>query len=156
MTKSEIKYILGFPTAVHFDDGVPITLQDGSVVSDSLRVISIEDLYKSKKTIEDYFYWFYPSNDSNVNQEITIRFDENSSKVNSIQCYVADGKFTPIDACAVNGVKALDSEEEVIGHLGKPSSSKISGVTKEISYKNLNMKIFLVKKRVYMIQVAYS
>jgi hypothetical protein len=46
-----------------------------------------------------------------------------------------------------------DSEQDVLRKLGTPTSSKIEGSTKEMTYRDLNVRVRLTKERVYMLAV---
>jgi hypothetical protein len=68
--------------------------------------------------------------------------------------YVSLKDWADLEACKVNGIRALDSEDKVTAIIGKPYSSSISGLTKELLYPNLNMRIVFEQRSAYYIIVT--
>ena len=147
MDMSEVKYILGYP------DSVLYPLEDvnkgkGKKMLAQL-LASKEDIERSPNGAIDFYDWQY---DKGV-KRIDIGFDNSTSKVTSIGCYVDEREFVDAGTCAINGIQALDNEEDIFRKLGTPSSSVIDNTTKTVVYSKYNMKINLVKKTAYYIIV---
>ena len=53
---------------------------------------------------------------------------------------------------AVAGLDFGDSEEEVL-RLGKPTGQFLSGVTKNIEYRDIGIEVTLTKGRAYMVRI---
>ncbi len=153
-SKDEVMYSLGVPNEVLF----PLEeLKNARNLSSMNEVGGFWQRFATKQDIEKtpdgkkgFNSWQYEKK----GYRIDIDFDPLTGKVNQIGCYVSLGEWTDIRACRVNGIGALDSEDRVIDILGKPSSSSISGLTKELLYPNLNMKIILQQKSVYYIKIS--
>jgi hypothetical protein len=152
MKMNEVMYVLGYPPVVLFDDDKEVKLANGEVMKGNwLLHATKKDIESSKNGVKDYLYWHYPVSSSS--KRIDVEFDKATKEVKSIGCYVDNKAWVPLDACAINGIKAMDSEEVVTDRLGKPTFERIDGVTKNIKYSNLNMSIYLEQKNAYYIKV---
>jgi hypothetical protein len=146
-SKDEVWYSLGVPYEVLFP------LEEMKEIKGFWqRFATKEEIKKAPNGEKGFNTWQYEKK----GYRIDINFDPLTGKVNQIGCYVSHGEWTDVTACRVNGIGALDSEDRVIDILGKPSSSSISGLTKELLYPNLNMKIILKQKSVYYIIVSQN
>ena len=56
--------------------------------------------------------------------------------------------------CALNKIRASDSEEKVIRSLGNPSSIENMGTTKVLNYSNLKMKVSIGDEGTFNIRVV--
>jgi hypothetical protein len=144
----EVKYALGIPSAVLFEDKMPFKLNDGSTVEWSLVQATKEDISK-KKGVDNFFYWHFNFPDYRVD----INFDPALKRVTSIGCYVSDSSSTIPKECSVLNFNVKDEEATIKAKLGNPSKEEISGVTKTLFYNDLNLKLLFVKKRLYYIIV---
>jgi len=144
-SKDEVWYSLGVPNNVLFPPEY-----EKQIKGFFQRHATKEEIKKAPDGEKGFNTWQYEKKGTRVD----INFDPSTGKVNEIGCYVSLGEWTDVRACRVNGIGALDSEDRVIDVLGKPFSSSISGLTKELLYPNLNMKIILEKKYVYYIIVS--
>lgn len=144
-SKDEVWYALGVPDEVLFP---PEKSTEFKGIWQ--KFATKEDIKKAPDGEKGFNSWQYKKKGYRVD----IHFDSLTGKVKAIGCYVSPNDWTDITACKVNGIGALDSEDRVIDVLGKPFSSSISGLTKELLYPNLNMKIILKQKSVYYIIVS--
>lgn len=145
-SKDEVYYALGVPDEVLFPP------EWDSKLNGSWQKFATKDEIKRKPSQEKGFdSWQY----NKKGYRVDIHFDSLTGKVKAIGCYVSPNNWTDIRACKVNGIGALDSEDRVIDILGKPYSSSIAGLTKELLYPNLNMKINFEQKSVYYIIVTH-
>jgi hypothetical protein len=147
MGMAEVKYILGYPDSVLHPKK---RVGTGKSEWQAFQIhASKEDVERSPNGVNDFYDWQYEK----IYKRLDIGFGEGTSKVRSIGCYVDLQNAASVGVCAINGIKTNDLEEVVYDKFGEPSSSDITGVTKTIEYKNLNMKIYLTKKHVYYIKV---
>ena len=136
MTQDEVMYVKGNPPYVLADE--PDSQWKGF-----MRVIDTKNLEEGKRAI-DYSDWGFRE----TLRHIDVTFNPARTAVTIIQCTSDDkGNRCP----ALGGVRDGDSEKEVLRKLGNPTSSKIDGVTKQMSYRDLNIEIWLTKERVYML-----
>ena len=144
-SKDEVWYSKGVPNEVLFP------LEEMKEIKGFWqRHATKEEIKKAPNGEKGFNTWHYEKKGIRV----SIDFDPLTGKVNKIGCYVSLKDWTDVRACRVNGIGALDSEDRVIDILGKPSNSLISGLSKELLYPNLNMKIILKQKSVYYIIVS--
>jgi hypothetical protein len=137
MSQDEVMYTKGYP---------PFVL--GEEVTDpqwkgSMPVVDTKNLEKGKRAI-DYRDWYYEEDQRNIN----VTFNRARTAVTEIQCYSEDKVYRCPE---LGGVRDGDSEKEVLRKLGNPTTSKIDGVTKQMSYGDLNIEIWLTKEVVYML-----
>ena len=137
MTQDEVMYVKGYP---------PFVL--GEELTDPqwkgfMTVVDTKNLEKGKRAI-DYRDWSYEEYEHNIN----VAFNPARTAVTVIQCYSKDKVYRCPE---LGGVRDGDSEKEVLRKLGNPTSSKIDGVTKEMSYRDFNIEIWLTKEEVYML-----
>lgn len=144
-SKDEVFYVLGVPDGVLFPPEKSVQFQ-GMLQ----RFASKDEIRKNPSGEKGFNSWQY----SKKGHRVDVDFEPSTGKVSSVGCYVSINDFVDADTCKVNGIRALDTEERVISILGKPDSHSISGVTKELSYPNLNMKIVFEKKYAYYIIVT--
>jgi hypothetical protein len=147
MDMSEVMYILGYPDAV-YHPAEDFNKGKGKKMMTQLEA-SNEDIERSTNGVKSFYDWKY---DRGV-KRIDVGFNTSTLKVKSIGCYVDTKNFVDSGTCYVNNIQVLDSEEDVFDKLGVPTTSAIDDVTKTIKYYNYNMKINLVKEKVYYIIV---
>jgi len=147
----EVKYILGSPSEVLYEDKVPFKLGDGTTIEWALAQATKEEI-SAKKGVNNFYYWQF----NLPEYRIDVSFDPSNKKVNSIGCYVSDSSITIPKECGVLNLNIKDDESTITEKLGKPSKEEFSGVTKTIFYKELNLKLHLVKKRLYYIIVGFN
>lgn len=137
---NEIKYILGYPDSVLHPEEDLNKGKGKKMLAQMLA--SKEDIDRSPPGINDFYDWQY---EYGV-KRIDIGFDNSSSKVTSIGCYVDQNKYDDAETCSINGIQAFDKEEVIFRRLGLPSTSVINNITKTVVYTKYNMEIKLVKK----------
>jgi hypothetical protein len=145
----EVKYILGSPTEVLYEDKLPFKIGDGTTIEWSLVQATKEEI-SAKKGVNNFYYWQF----NLPEYRIDVSFDPSLKKVKSIGCYVTDSSKTIPKECSVLKLNINDEELMILERLGKPSKEELSGVTKTIFYKQLNLKLHLVKKKLYYIIVG--
>ncbi len=147
MDMNEVKYILGYPDSVlHPEED----LNKGKRKKMGIQMVaSKEDIERSPNGVSDFYDWQFEKGA----KRIDVGFDSSTSRVTSIGCYVDERKFVDAGTCAINGIQALEKEEDIFEKLGTPSSSFIENATKTVVYSKYNMKIYLVKKTAYYIIV---
>jgi len=94
----------------------------------------------------DSIEWLYPDE----TKRIDLGFDAPRGQVFSIACY-SEGYF---NCPTLFGIHDGSSEDEVLSHLGKPSTEEVDGVTKTIRYPQYNLTLYLTKRKVYMLKVS--
>lgn len=161
MTMQEVLYILGEPTfllsdlpkdAVGFNkdpEVIPTNKLNSSVIPAEVDT-SVKKHNKESSKVTDYISWAY---NVQKNLRVDVEFSPRDKKVISIGCYVNTDDYVIPESCKVNNIKALDSEATVRTNLGNPSQEKFIDYVKVLTYKNLNMEIFLGKQKVYMIVI---
>src|SRR5262245_15306962 len=139
MTPDEVMYVKGYPPFVLAEE-----LTDPQWKG-FMKVVDTKNLEKGKRAI-DYRDWSYQGYEHNID----VTFNPARTAVEGIQCYSND----KIHRCPeLGGVRDGDSEKEVLRKLGNPTTSKIDGVTKQMSYRDLNIQVWLTKEEVYMLAV---
>lgn len=147
-SKDSVFYALGPPSNVLFP-------AESSSSSDfwkrSPRVATKEEVSKAKNNEKSFKLWAYDRKETRLD----VEFDD-YGKVISIGCFQDPGEniWTSAGTCKVNGIEILDLEENVKKVLGAPDSESIEGVTKSVSYKKFNMRLFFSKKYLYYIVVV--
>jgi hypothetical protein len=98
------------------------------------------------KRVQDYREWSYETSEIRID----ITFNEARDAAIAVQCYSNDraGRCP-----SITGVRDGDSEKEVIRKLGNPDTCHIGGVTKNMDYRNLGIRLTLTKEGVYMLMV---
>lgn len=141
---SEVIYSYGDPNYV-------LSQSEKDSFAGSRRIIYKEEVEKSPNKYNDFDSWAYEFPDHRMD----IDFESKSHKVISISCYrdIDKGGFFPLEICPVNGIDIYNSEDEVKSILGKPDKEYIDGVTKILVYQKLNMRVLLIKRKVYYIVV---
>ena len=145
----EVKYILGSPSEVLYEDALPFKLTDGSTINWSLAQATKEDI-SNQKGVNNFFYWQFNFPD----YRIDLRFDPILKNVTSIGCYVSNATSSIPKVCSVFDLNIKDEESIVIDKLGKPTKEEFSDVTKTLYYPEINLKLYLEKKRLYYIVVG--
>jgi len=138
MTKDEVRYELGQPSNVT----TPGDLTGAKPWERYSEVVPVGKI-PGDKQVEDYHSWSYDGP-----PRIDIDFDTASGKVISVGCYAGDAHC--------NNVLTLSdgtSEHDVVERLGDPSKEQIDGATKIMSYRKLNLELYLTKEKVYMVKV---
>ncbi len=139
MSKDEVYYVKGQPTEVHERPA------KGDAFEGSWLVIYVNAIPKGK-TPKDYISWAY-SLDTTSGDRLDIEFFDRD-RVSRIACYTTTGFCR-----SILGIASGDTEESVKDRLGKPDREELSGVTKRLRYSSLNLSLYLVKKKVYMLVV---
>jgi hypothetical protein len=147
----EVKYILGSPSEVLYEDKIPFKLGDGTTIDWALVQATKEEI-SAKKGVNNFYYWHF----NLPEYRIDVSFDPSNKKVNSIGCYVSDSSIAIPKECGVLNLNIKDDESTITEKLGKPSKVEFSGTTKTIFYRDLNLKLHLVKKRLYYIIVGFN
>lgn len=145
----EVKYILGSPSEVLYEDKLPFKLEDGTTIDWALVQATKEEI-SIKKGVNNFYYWQF----NLPEYRIDVSFDPSLKKVKSIGCYVSDSTTTIPKECGVLKLNIKDDESIITEKLGPPSKEEFSGVTKTIFYKELNLKLHLVKRKLYYIIVG--
>jgi hypothetical protein len=140
MTQDEVMYAKGYPPFVLVDDTGENPQSKGYV-----SPVSTKNLEKGKRPI-DYRLWSYELYKHNIN----VVFNPARTAVTQIHCYSEDMLYY---CPKLGGVRDGDSEEEVLQKLGNPTISNIEGATKRMSYRDLNIEVWLTKEKVYAVAV---
>jgi hypothetical protein len=135
MTQDEVTYVKGYPPFILIED------EDKGFV----QSVDATKLEKGKH-VNDYQLWSYGANEHYIN----VIFNPTRTAVVNITCVSLKTRF---DCPYLAGVQDGDSEQDVLRKLGTPTSSKIEGSTKEMTYRDLNVRVRLTKERVYMLAV---
>jgi hypothetical protein len=151
MAMDEVMYNLGYPEDMLYED--TITKKPSFIKGKWLAYATKEERDKNKTGARDYLYWQYPSKNTKDTKRIDVEFDTDTKKVVSIGCYVQSNAWVSPNTCAINGIQALDTEEIIVGKLGKPSKEVIDGITKTMQYEKYNMEINLEQRYAYYIVV---
>lgn len=138
----QVRYVLGNPPEfLHQGAEEP-----GNPWSKYPRVIRADD-DKEGHLISESKGWQYASR---PNTRLDVEFDKPGGVVSSISCY-----SQTIYACPqVFGIHDGTDEEEVLGHLGKPDAAVLRDSSKVLRYNRYNLTLYLVKKKVYMLEVT--
>jgi hypothetical protein len=83
---------------------------------------------------------------------LDVAFDPETKKVREVACY--SSTVQPGSCNSAAGINIGDSEDRVRSALGQPSSENLSGVAKALTYDKLNIRLYLTKQKVYMINVG--
>ena len=143
MKMLEVRYVKGEPSYVMLP-----TIKSGPYAG-SAPIIESKN-FKQGQLAENYLSWGYDAADKR--SYVEVDFDSKTRKVDQITCY-SEGFF---NCPPLLGILDGDEEENVISRLGQPTHVAFetgSGV-KRLTYTNLNVRYYLLKKRVYMLQVG--
>ncbi len=136
MTKNDVTYVKGIPDYVQ-----PDADKDGWQL-----VIQTKEIEKGK-SIKDFDTWSYHVSEG---ERLDIDFDKSGRGIITIGCFAhRNGSCRPI-----LGISTGRTEEEVIERFGQPDKEKVDGVTKNMVYTNLNLSMYLERKKVYMFKVG--
>lgn len=81
---------------------------------------------------------------------IDVEFDKPEGVVVSVSCY-----SSTVYACPpVFGLRDGAEEDEVLEHLGRPTAETLRDSSKVMRYNDLNLTLYLEKRRVYMVEVT--
>jgi hypothetical protein len=138
ISPDEVMYIKGYPPEVF-----GAAEKDGEWPGQP--VIETKNLEKGRR-VQDYKDWAY---EGRLNR-IDVTFNAEKTAVVVIECYSHDRQRR---CPSIAGVTDGDSEREVIRKLGAPGTSRITGVTKFISYPDVGIHLWLEKERGYMLGV---
>jgi hypothetical protein len=138
---NEVRYVKGPAENFVYDDGSEVGLS---------RVIHKSELQKKEfkgKKDTDFYEWSW----GEESKRIDITFEKEAKSVQAISCY----DESRLGHCNINFIKRGHKEEDVYNVLGTEVEKFLEegGVTKLLSYKQYNMKIYLSKTSVYMIKV---
>ena len=136
MTQDEVMYVKGYP---------PVVLVDEPSVEGPSWVVETQNLEKGK---DASIIATGPTMDTNTNY---VTFNGERTAVIAIRCYSNDKSYR---CPAIGGVRDGDAEQEALRKLGNPSDSKIDGVTKLLTYRDLGINLWLNKEQVYMMSIG--
>jgi hypothetical protein len=140
MPPDEVMYVKGYPPVVLAEE------VNDPAWKGFFSVIETKSL-ENGKSVKDYRNWSYNAVESNLN----VAFNDSMTAVTAIQCYSSD----MLARCPeLVGVRDGAIERDVLRRLGKPSQSKIEGVTKSMTYDDLGIKLWLEKEQVYMLEIS--
>lgn len=141
MGMEEVIYIKGVPNDVY---SVEDPEREGWQ-----EVIPVDELDKQekRKDIKDYYDWAFHEE---TGSRVDVSFSPTSQKLVEITCHANSDDLA---RCGVLGIFTGASEEDVIDALGKPEHERIEGVTKTMEYPSLNLRMNLVKRKVYRLTV---
>ena len=145
-TMDDVQYTLGSPSKVFDVD--PIKDDDGTIWG--LLIAANKEKISSNKGINNFFYWTYEFTD----YDISVGFDPSNRKVISIACYVSDSSVAIPKECEILKLNVKGDESAIKDRLGKPSKEILSNVSKTLYYKDLNINLRFIKKRLYNIIVG--
>lgn len=137
----QVRYVLGQPVEYL------VTKEEvGNPWSKFPRVVKPEEdqdgsLLSQSKT------WQYPTR---RDTRIDVEFDKPGGIVVSVSCY-SDSIYSCPE---VLGLRDGTDEDEVLEHLGAPTTEELRGASKVMRFNNLNLTLYLVKKKVYMVEVS--
>jgi hypothetical protein len=141
-TMAEILYLKGNPSAVLVEERTD-DLPEGFY-----RYVALAEIPKGKK-VEDYVMWEYTPAGTQDGR-VSVVFNDATRKVRLIACYSVSDRY----ACpALLGVWPRDDEGTVVGKLGTPTKEALDGTVKRLEYGQFSARFFLVKTKVYMMQV---
>ena len=141
MTMDEVRYVNGLADE-YFDQNDVLDWGGKMIVS---RDQVGKGHYKDKSD-SDFHEWSWTKA-----ARVDVAFNKETMRVEQIGCY--DSKRS--GECAIYGLKTGDREEKVEAYLGQADSKKIdkSGVL-TMDYKRLNLRLWLVRKEIYMIAIT--
>lgn len=113
-----------------------------------LEIKEAEDIKEDEKNLSfsDSKEWLYTDRQGRID----VAFDKPGGRVISIACYSDSYFLCP----TIFGIHDGSNENDVISHLGQPSSERIDGVAKIIRYSQYNLTLYLAKRQVYMLKVS--
>jgi hypothetical protein len=134
MSPQDVMYVKGYP---------PTVLEEDADVA--WKVVKTSELAKGKQAT-DYRHWSYEQYKSNLN----IKFNKERSEVVAISCYSED-KLT---RCPLIGnVSDGTSEKDVFRKLAAQAEQRMEGVSKQLRFPSLGVKLWLTKEEVYMLAI---
>lgn len=137
ISPAEIKYIKGYPPIVYGPSE--------SETEDWKPIIETKNIEKGK-SVEDYTEWSYTYD----HYRIDVTFNSTKTTVIEVTCFSGD----QLRRCpTIAGIADGASEQEVIRRFGQADRSKISGVTKALTYSKIGVLFWLERERVYMIAI---
>lgn len=137
----QVRYVLGQPA-----EYLVTKEEAGNPWSKFPRVVKPEDdrdgsLLAQSKT------WQYPTR---RDTRIDVEFDKPGGVVVSVSCY----SQTIYSCPEVFGLRDGTDEDYVFAQLGQPTAEALRDSSKVLRYNSLNLTLYLVKKKVYMIEVS--
>jgi hypothetical protein len=140
---------LGMPMdEVIYADGVPDWVYEPTTEGEWKgwdRIVETKDLEKGKR-VQDYDRWSF----TRVGSRIDVDFDKKTNELIAVECYSEDKQSRcPL----IEGIKDGDSEQDLLSRFGKPSTSKLDGVSKTIDYLELGVRFILTKQQVYLLGI---
>lgn len=150
--KSEVEYKLGVPPNVvgPVDESQSGWRRGPPVYDVSANSANINALPRGRD-FQSFDEWSY-SVPSDAGGHLSVTFDPETKKVREIGCFTSSVTRGACNGAA--GVNVGDSEANVKNTLGQPTSENLSGVSKSLIYGKLNIKLYLTKQMVYMIEVG--
>lgn len=144
-TRDEVRYKLGIPQSVLgpvIEDGEEKGFQP---VYDTDKKEGPTAIPSGKK-YDDFDEWMYGDNVKYV----VIDFSK-EGRARRVTCFDSS-KSSFCQPLA--GVQIGDLEADIVKRLGPPSSSRISGVSKTITYEKRNLGVTLEKQKAYLLELA--
>lgn len=142
-SREEVLYALGEPP--EFIETKPSNNVENQFKEFNL-IAQSNDYYEETPKFKKSKEWLYTEGE----RRIDIAFDMSNGRVKSIACYSGRTYLCPY----IFGIHDGSREEDVLSHLGKPTSEKIDGITKVIRYSQYNLTLYLTKRQVYMLKVS--
>jgi hypothetical protein len=143
--RDEVMYKLGYPPAVTG----PVEEENNQRWQRVYRTDGSDprNALPEGASVEEYPEWSYDIGD--FGSRIDVEFD--GEEVQSITCFTNSQRGYSLDCLPLFGVSIGDSEETLIGLLGQPDRSMLSGVAKRVRYDDIGAEFVLTRSRVYMI-----
>jgi hypothetical protein len=137
MTPDEVAYVKGYSPPTVMEDAAPDDIWQGKLV------ISTSDLDKKGKSAQDYRYWSYPMGDQS---RIDVSFNPARTAVITVVCYSDSRYLNAVARCPpIANITDGVNEKYVIQRLGQPDTSRIDGVTKNMTYRKPGIDLWLVR-----------
>lgn len=135
----EVIYVKGFPDDIE----TPWACEEPKWEC-SPQFLSANKL-PDRKTVMDFNTWSYNLD----NSRIDVDFDAHSKQIIRIACFSS----APWHCPPILGIQDGMSEDEVKNKLGKATSEHFSGPGKVLVYAKLNVRLNLVKTKLYFIEI---
>jgi hypothetical protein len=151
--KSEVEYKLGVPPNVvgPVDESQSGWRRAAPVYDVSADPSKDTNAMPHGRDFVSFDEWSY-SVPSDPGGHLSIMFDPETKKVREIGCFSSSVTRGSCNGAA--GVNVGDNEADVKSNLGAPMSEELSGVSKSLTYSKLNVKLYLTKQKVYMIEIG--
>ncbi|MBT8586022.1 hypothetical protein G6655_05825 [Polynucleobacter paneuropaeus] len=151
-TKESVELALGVPSNVSLPpEKKKFILENETIplVFEVTKMATRKEIESNPRNEKGYDDWEF----RRPGFSVFVKFDQTTEKLKLISCYIFDFSKIDHEACSVNKIHAADSEEKIIGALGKPDSIERAGPTKILNYPALNMLILVDKEGIFNIQI---